>query len=146
MTDGEAAADKKRLSARSLEDLSVIAALLQDALVPLGDMSYMRDERSFVMALNRFRWESGEGAAQRERIHAGLRFDDVTRVRYRGIDRSDRHQFLSLLTIAYDDGVVVLAFAGGGEIRLDVEELHCALEDFGEPWPAGATPAHEDAG
>lgn len=146
MTDGEAAADRKRLSARSLEDLAVIAALLQDALVPLGDMSFLADEKSFVMALNRFRWESGEGAVHRERIHAGLRFDGVTRVRYRGIDRGDRHQFLSLLTIAYDDGIAVLHFAGGGEIRLDVEELHCALEDFGEPWPAGTTPAHEDAG
>jgi hypothetical protein len=146
MTDGEAAADRKRLSARSVEDLAVIAALLQDALAPLGDMSFLADEKSFVMALNRFRWETGEGSAARERIHSGLRFDGVTRVRYRAIDRSDRGRFLSLLTIAFDAGVVVLHFAGGGEIRLDVEELHCALEDFGEPWPAGATPAHEDAG
>jgi hypothetical protein len=141
-----AAGGRKRLAARSVEDLSVISALLQDALVPLGDITFLEQERSFVMALNRFRWEDGERAEGRERIHAGLRFDGVSRVRYRGIDKLDRRQFLSLLTIAYDDGVVVLHFAGGGEIRLDVDSLNCAMEDFGEPWPAGAVPRHGDTG
>ena len=145
MMNDDAAADRKRLSARSIEDLAVMAALLQDALVPLGDISFFEDEKSFVMAVNRFRWETGEGAAERERTHAGLRFDGVARVQYRAINRRDRGQFLSLLTIAYDDGVVVLHFAGGGQIRLDVDSLNCALEDFGEPWPTFTVPAHEDA-
>lgn len=144
MTGGDAAADHTRLSARSVEDLAVIGAMLQDAIVPIGDMAFLEDERSFVLAVNRFRWEAGDGTAHRERIHAGLRFDAVRRVLYRGIDRGDRGQFLSLLTIAYDDGVVVLHFSGGGQIRLEVDELHCALEDFGEPWPAASVPAHED--
>ena len=50
MTSGQGAAGRPRLSARSVEDLAVIAALLQDAIVPLGDMAYIADERSFVMA------------------------------------------------------------------------------------------------
>ena len=69
-----------RLFAEALDDLSVISALVQDALVPLGDMAYLPAEKSFMMALNRFRWESGEDAETRERVHAGLRFDRVTRV------------------------------------------------------------------
>jgi hypothetical protein len=146
MTGGEGAAPGARLSARSVEDLAVIAALLQDAIVPLGDMAFIADTHSFVLALNRFRWEAGEGAARRERIHSGLRFDEVRRVRYRGIRRRDRRQFLSLLTITYDEGFVVLHFAGGGMIRLEVTALNCALEDFGEPWPAAATPSHDAAG
>jgi len=142
MTGGDTAADHTRLSARSVEDLAVIAALLQDAIVPVGDMAYLRDERSFVLALNRFRWETGAGEAGPQRIHSGLRFDTVRRVRYRGIRRGDRGRFLSLLTISYDDGVAVLHFSGGGKIRLEVDELNCALEDFGEAWPAGSVPAH----
>jgi hypothetical protein len=138
MTGGDGAAGNPRLSARSVEDLAVLAALLQDAIVPLGDMAYIAGDRTFVLALNRFRWEAGEGAATRERIHAGLRFDAVQRVRYRGIRRADRRQFLSLLTISYDDGV--------GMIRLEVEELRCALEDFDEPWPTPSTPSHEAPG
>jgi hypothetical protein len=146
MTGGDGAAGNPRLSARSVEDLAILAALLQDAIVPLGDMAYIASDRSFVLALNRFRWEMGEGAAARERIHSGLRFDAVRRVRYRGIRRADRRQFLSLLTISYDEGIAVLHFAGGGMIRLEVDELRCALEDFGEPWPTPSTPSHEAAG
>ena len=146
MTGGEGAADRPRLSARSVEDLAVVAALLQDAIVPLGDMAYIEDTHSFVLALNRFRWERGKDAATRERILSGLRFDAVRRVQYRGIRRDDRGQFLSLLTISYDDGVVALHFAGGGVIRLEVDALHCALEDFGEPWPTPSTPSHDAAG
>ena len=146
MTGGQGAAERPRLSARSVEDLAVIAALLQDAIVPLGDMAFLADERSFVLALNRFRWEAGEDAPARERTHAGLRFDGVRRVRYRGIRRADRGRFLSLLTISYDDGVVVLHFAGGGMIRLEVDDLRCALEDFGDPWPTPSTPSHGEAG
>lgn len=136
-------ADRKRLLARTVEDLSVVAALLQDALLPLGDMAFLPDERAFVMACSRFRWEMGDDAKSHERVHAGLRFDTVGTVTYRGIRRSDRSQFLSLLTISYDEGVVVLHFSGGGMIRLSVDELHCVLEDFGEPWPTFSVPNHD---
>lgn len=146
MTSAQGAAGRPRLSARSVEDLAVVAALLQDAIVPLGDMAYIADERSFVLALNRFRWELADDAPTRERIHSGLRFDTVRRVRYRGIRRGDRSRFLCLLTITCDEGVVVLHFAGGGVIRLEVDELRCALEDFGEPWPTPSTPSHDIGG
>ncbi len=132
-----------RLRAGSLEDLSVIASLVQDAIVPLGDIAFIKEDNSFVMVLNRFRWEDEGKADLRERVHAGLRFDTVQRVRYRNIDTRDRSQFLSLLTLTYDDGVVSLHFAGGGAIRLEVEKLAGALEDLGEPWPTTRVPRHD---
>ena len=135
--------ERLRLRARGLDDLSVISALVQDALVPIGDIGYIAPDRSFVLALNRFRWEKKASSDAGERVHAGLRFDTVNRVRLRGIDRRDRGRFLSLLAIAYDDGVVTLNFAGGGVIRLEVDALHCALEDLAEPWPTLWTPHHE---
>ena len=132
-----------RLRARSVEDLSVIAALTQDAVVPIGDIAYLDAERSFVLALSRFRWEDDAGKGERERVHAGLRFDTVNRVRYRYLDLKDRSQFLSLLTLTYDDGIVTLHFSGGGTIRLEVDTLNAALEDLGEPWPTQWRPEHE---
>ncbi len=132
-----------RLRAGSVEDLSVIASLVQDAIVPLGDIAFIKEDHSFVLVLNRFRWEDEGEADRRERVHAGLRFDTVRRVRYRNIDTRDRGQFLSLLTLAYDDGVASLHFAGGGAIRLDVDKLACALEDLGEPWPTTHVPRHD---
>ena len=135
-----------KLRARNAEDLSVISAVLQDALVPLGDISHFPDEKSFMLVANRFRWE--DDGEQAERVHTGLRFDAVRRVRYRGIDRSDRSQFLSLLTIAVDggedaDSVVVIHFSGGGAIRLEAGGLYCVLADLGQSWPTRWTPAHE---
>ena len=136
-----------RLRAEDLGDLTVIAAALQDALVPAGDIAWLRDEGSFVMAVNRFRWEAedatpdGEDAGH-ERVHAGLRFDHVKNVQYRNIDHGDRGKFLELLTIACDEGRVVLHFAGGAAIRLEVEKLACALADLDEPWPTAWKPEH----
>ena len=132
-----------RLRARSVEDLSVIAALTQDAVVPIGDIAYLEAERSFVLALSRFRWEDDADKGERERVHAGLRFDTVNRVRYRHLDLKDRSQFLSLLTLTYDDGIATLHFSGGGTIRLEVDTLNAALEDLGEPWPTRWTPKHD---
>lgn len=139
----EGSGDAVRLRAGSVGDLSVIASLVQDAIVPLGDIAFLKEDNSFVMVLNRFRWEDEGETDLRERVHAGLRFDTVQRVRYRNIDTRDRSQFLSLLTLTYDDGVVSLHFAGGGAIRLEVEALACALEDLSEPWPTARVPRHD---
>ena len=135
-----------KLRARDIEDLSVISAALQDALVPLGDMSHFPDDKTFMMVVNRYRWETED--EQSERTHSGLRFDAVRRVQYRGIDLADRSQFLSFLSVAYDGsddegGVVVMHFAGGGAVRLEVGGLYCMLADFGEPWPTQWTPSHD---
>ena len=142
MTVDDGTEDGVRLRARDVEDLPVIASLLQDAIVPLGDIAYIKDEKSFVMVLNRFRWEEEARGGAPERVHAGLRFDRVERVQYRDIDTRDRGQFLSLLTIAHADGVVSLHFADGGAIRLEVGGLACALEDLGEAWPTRSVPRH----
>ena len=134
---------RTRLRVRSLEDLSVMAAMVQDAIVPIGDIAYLQDERSFVLVLIRFCWEKEAAADRHERVHAGLRIDTVNRVRYRHLDLRDRGQFLSFLTITYDEGIVTLHFSGGGTIRLEVESLNCALEDLSEPWPTQWTPHHD---
>lgn len=136
-----------RLKAIDVDDLSVIATMAQDALVPIGDIAFLPDVGSFVMALNRFRWETLSpapkgGEKTGERVHAGLRFDTVKRVTYHDIDRKDRGRYLELLTITCDEGAVVLHFAGGGAIRLEIEKLACALSDLDEPWPTLWTPEH----
>jgi len=50
-----------KLRARDQSDLSVIAALLQDALVPLSDVTYQKREKRFVLVANRFKWPEAEG-------------------------------------------------------------------------------------
>ncbi len=52
-----------KLRARGLEDLRVLAAMLQDAVVRPAEMTYLPREKRFVMVVSRFRWEHPEAAA-----------------------------------------------------------------------------------
>jgi len=139
-----------KLHAVDRNDLSVLSAMVQDALAPIGDMAFLADEGRFLMALNRFRWEAEDETQARgpderphERVHAGLCFERVKSVQYRNIDRGDRGRYLELLAIACDEGRVVLHFSEGAAIRLEVDELACYLGDLDEPWPTAWRPRHE---
>ncbi|MBL4720188.1 MAG: DUF2948 family protein [Alphaproteobacteria bacterium] len=137
-----------KLRARDAEDLAVVSAMLQDAILPLGDMTYDPDEKSFILALNRFRWEQDQQNAQHERVHTGVRFDLVERVRYSGIDMKNRGVFLNILSIDHQllsenlDNILIY-FSGGGCICLEIDAISCLLSDFGAPWPTQWRPHHE---
>lgn len=47
-----------KLRAHDTEDMRVVAGILQDALVPLSDVTYQRAEKRFILVANRFRWET----------------------------------------------------------------------------------------
>ncbi|OYU39430.1 MAG: hypothetical protein CFE33_08550 [Pseudorhodobacter sp. PARRP1] len=142
-----------RLIAQDAEGLGVIAALLQDAVFPITEMSLVRQKRRFALMLNRFRWEDREAAAQAgrkyERVQSLLVFEDVLAVRSQGIDRSDKDTILSLLDISFapgadGTGVVTLVLAGDGAIGLEVEALDATLRDVTRPYlaPSGKAPDH----
>lgn len=52
-----------KLRAHDPADLAVISAHLQDALVPVSDMAWLKGERRFLLLANRFRWEAEPEAA-----------------------------------------------------------------------------------
>lgn len=133
------------LGAADAEDLKVLAALVQDAVFPITDMTFSRSRREFAILLNRFRWEdraAAEAAGRPyERVRAMLLVRDVQAVRSQGIDRSDRDTILSLLDIAFEAGVdgtgqLILTLAGDGAIALEVETLDVALRDVTRPYTA----------
>ena len=139
-----------KLRAADLEDLAVVSAILQDALVTVGEMAYLPDEKRFVLVANRFRWEPPVGEARKnfERTLSGLCVDDVTRVQRRGFHPREEERILSLLAIRAAGGTVekpealILDFAGGTSIRLEVGRVLCHLDDLGEPWPTRWRPKH----
>src|ERR1700722_3254679 len=143
-------AAKLRLKAEDGEDLAVISAILQDALVAVADMVYQPEEKRFVLVANRFRHEASAAAPRqgRERVMTGLRIDGVTTVRRRGFHPGETERLLVLLAISAGAGAIFLDFAGGGSIRLESGRILCHLDDFGEPWPTRFRPSHpvEDAG
>lgn len=137
-----------KLLALDNEDLDVVSAHVQDAVVRVGDMGYAKSDRRFVLLMNRYAWEAGDSRGRGERRRAGLHFDFVTSAHAEGIDLNARDGVLELLAIRFEQGeepsgAVLLTFAGGGTVRLEVECLEARLRDLGGAWAAKAQPRHE---
>ncbi|OZA01148.1 MAG: hypothetical protein B7Y02_17820 [Rhodobacterales bacterium 17-64-5] len=133
-----------RLIAQEAGDLQVLAALVQDAVFPITEMTWSRRQRRFALLLNRFRWED-RAAAEREgrpfeRVRSLLVFETVLGVRTQGIDRADKDVVLSLLSVSFapgDEGagVIDLILAGDGAVALQVEALEVTTHNGQLPSP-----------
>lgn len=136
-----------KLLAKDADDLAIVAAALQDAILRVGDIAYAKTSRSVSLRLWRYRNESESS----ERVLTGLRFDDVLDIKARGIDRSDPEALLVLLDASFTagdiapSGTVLLQFAGGGELRLSVEAVEAICADVSDPKPTDKVPMHPDA-
>ena len=130
------------------DDLEVMSAHLQDALVKVADVLWRPREKRLVIALNRFDWLSAEGdRPELRRCRTALRFERVTCCKCKDLDPAGKDAILNLLAIEFDEtdapaGVVMLLFSGGGAIRLEVECLEAELADLGPAWQAAARPVH----
>lgn len=138
------------LVARDADDLAVISALVQDAVLTAGDLRYHKTKRRFALLINRFRWEDGT-ARSPERVRSLLVLDDVAAVQGQGIDRTDPDLVLSLLALGFapaqdGTGTVTLTFAGDGALAFTVEALEVSLKDVTRPYlaPSRLVPKHPD--
>lgn len=140
-----------KLIALDAEDLSILAAHLQDAVLRLGDMAYLKADRRFAIVANRFDWgHAATSADQKERFvrrRTGIRFERVTGAQVQGLDLTRKDQVLSLLTLTFEpgdapQGTITLTFAGGGAVRLAVECIEAALSDLGAAWTTPRKPEH----
>lgn len=141
-----------RLLAEEGDDLKIIAAAVQDAVVKAGNLKYEKRGRRFAIELNRYRWETAPTRKGQpgERVRSLLAFDGVLGVKTRGITKADPELILSLLSADFvadlaepPGGKVVLLFAGDGEIVLTVEALDATLLDSDYVWPTRHVPSHE---
>lgn len=142
-----------KLIALDAEDLAVISAHLQDAVLRVGDMAYLPREKRFAMLANRFDWIEASGAREKsfQRRRAGVRFERVLEARLTKIDLGAKETCLELLAIAFEplgppEGFVVLHFAGGAGVRLRVECIEAGLEDQGAAWGTRVKPDHPAEG
>jgi hypothetical protein len=134
-----------KLTALDAEDLEVISAHMQDAVIRTEDIKFLKRFGKFVLIANRFTWEQ---SGQRERRRTGLHFERVRAVKSRRIKLGEPGLILSLLAIRFEpgdapSGTIVLDFSGGGAIQLDTECIEARLEDLGPAWDTPRTPSHE---
>ncbi|OOY04275.1 MULTISPECIES: DUF2948 family protein [unclassified Thioclava] len=143
------------LRAETKDDLPVIAALVQDAVLPITEIAWEAKSRRLALLINRFRWEDkAQAEAEKrpyERVRSLLVISDVTHVASMGIDRSDRDVVLSILDITFEEtedgaGRVTLTLAGDGALAADVECLDVDLRDVERPYraPSGKVPHHPE--
>jgi len=133
-----------RLLVEDQADLAVISAALQDAVAKIGDISFEAKARRLTIAFNRYRWEAGA----RQRVRSALQVGGVLSVQARKIRRDRRDAILELLAIGFEPGeapggVMILSFAGGGDLRAEIECVDAVLADVSEPWPTPRAPSHE---
>jgi hypothetical protein len=128
---------ERKLIALDADDLAVISAHVQDALVQTGDIIWRQAEKRLVIGMNRPDWEQTlAGQTEPRRLIAALRFDRVLSCKSRNIDLDAPQTTLELLGIVFHPseppgGSAVLMFSRGGALRLDVECLECELADLG---------------
>ena len=137
-----------KLRASDKEDLGVISAILQDAVIAIDEMTFLKEESRFAFVANRFRWEDAnrdkplEGNIIYERVNCGICFDTVTAVRQNGLNQAKKAQIISLLSIVAEEDFIDLAFSAGITVRLQVEKILCHMQDLDEPWPTQRRPSH----
>jgi hypothetical protein len=136
-----------KLAALDTDDLAIMSAHLQDAVLKVGDMTFIPREKRFALVANRFDWE-GDRRNQRQRRRTGLHFDRVLTAQRARIRSDAADAVLNLLAITFEEtdapsGVVTLHFSGGGAVRLTVECLEAAMRDLGPAWETGSRPSHD---
>jgi len=144
---GTAPAKPLRLMAQEMDDLPAISALVQDAALRAGDLSYDPAGRHFTLRMNRFCHEADKGVPLR--APSVLRISCVTAVRMRGLDIRQTSLPLSLLDIAVEPleapaVALTLRFAGAAnrDVRVEAECVDVLLLDLAAPRRARTMPEH----
>jgi len=140
--------DPLRLLAEDEDDLRVISAALQDAVAKVGDIAYEPLARRLTIALNRFRWEDvGQRRGGGQRVRSALQIGSVLSVKVRRLRREPREAVVELLAVDFKAGAapggeILLSFAGGADLRVEVECVDAVLADLSGPWTTPRAPRH----
>jgi hypothetical protein len=141
-----------KLIALDAEDLSVLSAHLQDAVLRIADITYLPREKRFAAIAHRFDWFDAIAGGQSGRFsrrQTAVRFERVTGAQVHGIDLAQKDRVLSLLAVCFEageapEGSILLRFADGAAIRLHVECIEAEMKDLGPVWQARTKPNHPD--
>ena len=140
-----------KLIARTVEDLRVVSAHLQDAIVNINDIANLKKNKILLLQLNRFMWEDVEKGLLRKnkRIRTILKFENVIKVKSRNINLVRKDKFLDFLTIETNQMTdnnyeMKILFAGDSILKVTAEVIEVTLDDQGEAWDTKNKPKHKE--
>ena len=139
-----------KLIAKTEEDLRVVSAHLQDAILNVSDVANLKKNKIFLMQLNRFMWEDVEKGVFRKnkRIRTILKFENVIKAHAKNINQSKGDKFLDFLTIETNQMIdnnyeMKIVFAGKSIIKIIAEVIEVTLDDQGDAWDTKNIPKHK---
>ena len=145
--------DKKnrlKLIGKNQEDLKIISAYLQDSVIIVKDIIFLRKNKIFIMILNRFMWEDAEKGVFRKnkRIRCAVKFEEVIKVQSKNINQKNNKKPLEYLAIkssfmSNNFFKIKIFFSGGGIITITSEVIEVSMNDLGKPWNVNYFPLHK---
>ena len=140
-----------KLIAKTVEDLRVVSAHLQDAIVNINDIANLKKNKILLLQLNRFMWEDVEKGVFRKnkRIRTILKFENVIKVNSKNINQAGKNKFLDFLTIETNQMTdnnyeMKILFAGDSIVKVTSEVIEVTLDDQGEAWDTKNKPKHKE--
>ena len=139
-----------KLIGKNQDDLKVISAYLQDSIVTVKDIVFLKQNKSFIMIVNRFMWEDVEKGVfrQNKRIRCAVKFEEVINVESKNINQKNKNKPLECLAIKCNSIFgetykINIFFAGNSIITITSEVIEVALHDLGKPWHVKHIPIHK---
>ena len=139
-----------KLLGKNQEDLKIISAYLQDSILIVKDIVFLKHNRTFIMIVNRFMWEDVEKGVirQNKRIRCAVKFEEVIKVESKNINQKNKNKPLECLAIKYssifdETYKIKIFFAGNSIITIISEVIEVALHDIGKPWNVKHIPIHK---
>ena len=126
-----------------------MSELIQDSIVSVKDIVFLKKNKTFLMLVNRFMWEDVEKGVfrQNKRISSAITFNNVKKVISKNINQKNKERALELLTIKSflptdNSYQIQLIFAGDNLITIFAEIIDVLLDDIGKPHSVKKTPKH----
>ena len=139
-----------KLIGKNEEDLRVISAYLQDSIVIVKDIVFLKQGRAFIMLVSRFMWEDIEKGVFRhhKRIRCAVKFEEVIKVKSQNLNQKNKNKPLECLAIkcksVFDKSYEIKIFFSGDSIITIVSEIiEVAMQDIGKPWNVKHAPIHK---
>ena len=139
-----------KLVGKNQEDLKVISAYLQDSIVTVKNMIFLKKNRMFIIIVNRFMWEDAEKGVFRKnkRIKCAVKFEEVDEVKSQNINQKSKNKNLECLAIKCSSSFcenydIKIFFSGGGTNTMVSEAIDFVFDDLGKPWNVKYSPVHK---
>ena len=121
----------KKIIAQTPEDLRLIAALCSGSLTVSNKIKYLKDNKIFLIPIERPLNELGK---KNEKIESILKFEYIEKSKSKNIIQDNDNKSLKLITIDIfkknTNFEISLLFSDNAVINLETEIIEATLEDF----------------